>query len=118
MTRPAVAETYFKAWKTRNPALLKGLFSPDVAVTGPLGHIDGAERYEHALAQIFKITNDITIVKRWTEDGDVLTWFDLHHTRGEATVPVANWLHVENGLITRVRIAFDARQILTASGGL
>jgi hypothetical protein len=30
-------------------------------------------------------------------------------------VPVANWMHVENGKITRIRVAFDARGIAAGS---
>ena len=38
----------------------------------------------------------------------MLTWFDLA-TRVADTVPVANWMRVQDGKITRIRVAFDAR---------
>jgi hypothetical protein len=31
------------------------------------------------------------------------------------TVPVANWMHVQDGKITRIRVAFDARGIAGSS---
>jgi ketosteroid isomerase-like protein len=37
--------------------------------------------------------------------------FDLH-TAAAPACPVANWTHVENGRITRVREAFDPRPLL------
>lgn len=40
----------------------------------------------------------------------MLTWFELSTSVAE-TVPVANWMHVENGKIARIRVAFDARGI-------
>jgi hypothetical protein len=46
----------------------------------------------------------------------VLTWFDLATSLAE-TVPVANWMHVEDGKITRIRVAFDARGIAAGSSG-
>lgn len=79
---------------------------------GPLGQLDGAAVYEQALGHIFGLTRSIGIVKQWIDGPDTLTWFDLHHTHGPTPLPVANWVRVEGGLITRVRIAFDARQIL------
>jgi len=54
-------------------------------------------------------------VRKVFRDGpDVLTWFDLA-TRVAETVPVANWMHVEDGKITRIRVAFDARGIAAGS---
>jgi hypothetical protein len=41
---------------------------------------------------------------------DVLTWYDML-TLVADPVPVANWMHVENGKITRIRAAFDPRGI-------
>ncbi|GMA19205.1 nuclear transport factor 2 family protein [Arsenicicoccus piscis] len=104
-------DRYFEAWSTRDSSLLRGILAPDVDVIGPLGHISGAAKYEQALGHIFSITRGIDVVKQWTECGDTLTWFDLHHANSPDSTPVANWVHVENGLITRVRITFDARAV-------
>jgi hypothetical protein len=55
------------------------------------------------------------LVRKVFHDGpDVLTWFDLA-TSVAGTVPVANWMHVEDGKITRIRVAFDARGIANGS---
>jgi hypothetical protein len=45
----------------------------------------------------------------------VITWFDLHTTVAEPA-PTANWMRVEDGLITEIRVAFDPRGILAARG--
>lgn len=111
-TQPRVVVAYFDAWKARDASLLREVLDPQVSVTGPLGQLDGAEAYRNALARIFAITKEITIVKQWVDGPDTLTWFDLHHTHGSTSTPVANWVHVGNDLITRVRITFDARAIL------
>jgi hypothetical protein len=49
--------------------------------------------------------------KRFVDGPDVLTWFDLH-TAAAKRMPTANWSHVEDGKITRIRVAFDPRPIL------
>jgi hypothetical protein len=52
-------------------------------------------------------------VRRMVVDGaDAITWFDLHTTVAEP-MPVANWSHVENGEITRVRVTFDPRGLVS-----
>ena len=110
-THPAV-DAYFDAWARRDPRALPTILAPAVSVTGPLGHIEGSAQYAQALGHIFSITRSIDIVKQWVDGPDTLTWFDLHHVHDTASVPVANWVHVEGDLITEVRIAFDARVIL------
>ncbi|PUB27673.1 SnoaL-like protein [Promicromonospora sp. AC04] len=111
-TVPAPVDTYFQAWTNRDADLLETVLAPQVAVTGPLGHIDGAIQYQQALGHIFSITRRIDIIRQWVDGPDTLTWFDLHHANDTSSVPVANWVHVEGDLITEVRIAFDARVIL------
>jgi hypothetical protein len=42
---------------------------------------------------------------------DVLTWFELH-TAAAPPCPVANWSHVDNGKVDRIRVAFEPRPLL------
>ncbi|KQB84377.1 nuclear transport factor 2 family protein [Corynebacterium oculi] len=109
--RNSVVEMYFRAWGERDSSLLRGILHPDVDVVGPLGVIRGSDEYVQALGHISSITRKIDVIKRWNDGGDVLTWFDLYHTYGDEGSPVANWVHVENGLINRVRITFDAHAV-------
>jgi hypothetical protein len=44
----------------------------------------------------------------------VLTWFDLATSLADP-VPVANWMRVQDGKITRIRVAFDPRGIANGS---
>ena len=48
--------------------------------------------------------------KTFVDGPDVLTCYDLH-TRVAPPVPVADWLHGEDGKITSLRVAFDAREL-------
>lgn len=110
----AVADAYFDAWRRGAPTELRDLLAPDVRVNGPLGQIDGAAVYEPSLGHIFALTRDLEVQKRWVDDGDVLTWFDLYPHGDAEPFPVANWLHIEGGRITRVRVTFDVTKLLAA----
>jgi len=57
-----------------------------------------------------RIITDIVIHKTFVDGPDVLTWFDLHTTIAPPS-PTANWSHVEDGKITRIRVTFDARPL-------
>jgi hypothetical protein len=50
----------------------------------------------------------LEVCKVFQDGPDVLTWFDLATSVAE-TVSVANWMRVEDGKITRIRVAFDTR---------
>lgn len=55
------------------------------------------------------------IHKAFVDGPDVVTWFDSHTTTAPP-VPTANWSRVENGRITAIRVAFDARAFIPPTG--
>jgi hypothetical protein len=72
--------------------------------------LDGVAEYMEGIKRMSQVKFDIVVQKVFVEGLDVLTWFDLHTTVA-SPVPVANWLHVEDGKITSLRVAFDAREL-------
>ena len=82
-TRTAV-ETYFRTWRERDFAGFRANLADDVTFEGPMATVDGA---------------------------DAVTWFDLH-TKGGDVLAVANWSHVTNGRVDRIRVTFDPRPLL------
>lgn len=54
------------------------------------------------------------IRKVFTAGADVLTWYDMA-IKVAAPVPVANWMQVQDGKITRIRVAFAPRGLTAGS---
>jgi hypothetical protein len=106
-----VAATYFSAWQAGDFATFRSVLGDDVIFDGPLGHVEGGDACAQALQQMSRILTDIAVQKRFVDGPDVLTWFDLH-TSVAPPCPTANWSHVENGKITRIRVAFDPRPLI------
>jgi hypothetical protein len=104
----AAAATYFEAWEARDFARLRSVLADDVDFAGPLGQVTGADGCQQGLEGMSKIMTGIEIRKVFTAGSDVLTWFDLSTSVADP-VPVANWMQVQDGKITRIRVAFDAR---------
>ncbi|MFE2480841.1 nuclear transport factor 2 family protein [Streptomyces sp. NPDC059389] len=112
MTTPAeISEKYFSAWEKGDFDALRGLLADDVDFVGALGRARGADACIAGLRGMGRILERIEVHARVADDTDVITWFDLH-TTGAPPAPTANWSHVENGRITRIRVAFDPREIL------
>jgi len=103
-----VAQTYFDSWRANDFDALRTILADDVAFTGPLAQVVGADEYRDSLARLGAITTDIVVRRVFVDGPDVLTWFDLH-TEVAPPIPVANWCHVEDGKITRVQVTFDPR---------
>ena len=104
-----VATTYFDTWKTNDFDTMRSLVAEDVRFEGPLATLEGAEDYIKGIQGLSQVISDIVIQKIFVDGQDVLTWYDMHTTVA-SPVAVANWLHVEEGKITALRVAFDARE--------
>jgi Ni,Fe-hydrogenase III large subunit len=113
MDAAAVAATYFDAWKARDFGRLRSVLADDVDFAGPLARVRGGDDCLRGLQGMAQITTSLDVRKVFRDESDVLTWFDLATSVAE-TVPVANWMHVQDGKITQIKAAFDARGI--ASG--
>jgi hypothetical protein len=104
----SVAMTYFDAWKAKDFDTMRSLVAEDVRFEGPLATLEGAEDYMKGIRGLSQVISDIVIRKVFVDGQDVLTWYDMHTTVA-SPVAVANWLYVEEGNITALRVAFDAR---------
>jgi len=106
----AAAATYFDAWTARDFTLLRSVLADDVDFAGPLGRVKGRDGCLRGLQGMAQIMTGLEVRKVFHDGPEVLTWYDLATSVAE-TVPVANWMHVEDGKITQIRAAFDARGI-------
>jgi limonene-1,2-epoxide hydrolase len=107
-----VAAAYFDAWKSNDIERVRRLLDDEVAFDGALGSTRGVDETIAGLGRMFAMTDRVEVVHRWVDGPDVLTWFEL---RTEAAGPLAivNWSHVEAGRITRIRVTFDPRPLLS-----
>jgi SnoaL-like domain len=107
----AVTSTYFDCWRKGDLAALRSVLADDLSFVGPLGQFDSADDCVKAMQGLAQMTTDIVVRKVFADGPDVLTWFELH-TTAAPPCPVANWSHVGDGKIDRIRVAFDPRPLL------
>ncbi|GAA0324916.1 hypothetical protein GCM10010302_75090 [Streptomyces polychromogenes] len=106
-----LAETYFTAWEAGDFDTLRGLLAEDVDFVGALGTASGVEEALAGLKGLGQVLEKIDVQVRVAEGDEVITWFDLH-TKVAAATPTVNWMHVDGGKITRIRVTFDPRALL------
>lgn len=114
MTPIELATTYFDSWRAKDFETFRSILAPDATFRGPLGTADGADALVAGIEGMSQITTGIEVERMLADGPDVITWFQLH-TKVAGPTPVANWIHVEDGRIARVRVTFDPREIV-ASG--
>ncbi|GHH13123.1 nuclear transport factor 2 family protein [Streptomyces lanatus] len=110
-TARELAETYFTAWEAGDFEALRGLLADDVDFVGALGTASGVEEALAGLQGLGQVLEKIDVKVRVAEGDDVITWFDLH-TSVAPPAPTANWMHVEDGKVSRIRVTFDPRGLL------
>ena len=105
------AEVYFDAWRERDFDRLRTVLAPDVSFVGVMGTADGADECIAGLRGMAEsIMADLVLHTRVADGADVITWFDLV-TKDDKALPTANWSHVDDGLITQIRVTFDPRPL-------
>lgn len=110
----ALAATYFTAWQDRDFETLREILADDVSFHGALGTCANAEECLAGLRGMATVLERIAVRKTFVAGDDVLTWYDLH-TTGAPPMPTANWMHVEGGRITAIRVTFDPRPMLATA---
>ena len=104
----SVVERYFNAWKQNDFATMRSVLHDKLDFSGPIDQFDNADAYQTAVQGLSQMKTDIVIHKTFVDGPDVLTWYDLH-TKIAPPAPVAEWSHVDNGKVSKVRAVFDAR---------
>lgn len=108
----SVAAAYFDAWKSNDIDRVRPLLHDEVAFDGALGSTRGLEQTLAGLGGMFAMTEEVDVLHRWVDGPDVLTWFELS-TKTAGPLAIVNWSHVETGRITRIRVTFDPRPLLS-----
>src|SRR5919206_5245937 len=98
------ASRYFSAWAATDFDALRQVLAEDVSFRGPLGEADGADACIRGLRGLAEGVGLPEVRVIATEGDDAVTWFELQTRHGP--LPVANWSHIENGRITRIRVTF------------
>lgn len=112
MTTPTqLSETYFSSWEKGDYDTLRTLLADDVDFVGALGQASGIEECLAGLKGLGSVITRIDVQARMASETDVITWFALH-TSVAPPAMTANWSHVEGGKISRIRVAFDPRELV------
>lgn len=101
-----VAIAYFDAWQARDLDRFRALLADDVTWQGPTWSAANADECVAAFQRASGALTRIDIAHLWVDGPDAVTWFQVHKA-SDPPMPVANWLHIDGGVVTRVRATLD-----------
>ena len=107
----AIVAAYFDSWKAHDFKIFRANLANDDVFDGLISHVDYAAVRTEAIKRLAEMMADLVVTKVFAEGPDVLTWYD-RHTAKTRPMSIANWCHVENGKIARIRVTFDPRPLL------
>jgi len=101
-----VAIANFDAWQARDLDRFRALLADNVTWEGPTWRAGNADECVAAFRRASGVVTRVAIQHLGVDGADPVTWFQVH--RGtDPPRPVANWMHVESGVVTRVRATVD-----------
>lgn len=112
MSLTNIANSYFNSWKAHDFKTIRTLLSENITFIGSLGEAHGVDECINGLQGLAGIMTDIVIQHMWIDESDIMTWYELHTKETSKPLPVANWCHVENGKITKIRVIFNPRPLV------
>lgn len=113
LTPTELAAEYFRAWLAGDADALRAVLAPHATFRGPLGSAQDRESCVGGLLGMrAEIVTDLVVRARVASHAAVMTWFELHSEVAPPT-PTVNWSRVRGGLIDRIEVVFDPRELLT-----
>jgi SnoaL-like domain len=113
-TREAVAR-YYDAWKTRSGDFSEVPLADDFRFTGPVASFDSAEGYRAMAAQAGAAVTRFAVRRQFADGGTVCSIVDWEMAiPGTGPMTAAELLEVEDGVIVRGELIYDAEQLRRA----
>ena len=107
-----VVNRYIDIWENKDGEGLADLLSDDFSFVGPLDQLD-RQGMLAAVPMMGKAIEKFHMRHQFEDGGNVCCIYDLDMATpaGKITIPMAEWLQVTNGKISRIKVFFDAREL-------
>lgn len=87
-----------------------------IQFVGPFDDFSKPEEYLAALQKLHPIVDRVDLHKVFVDGDDVCVLYDLVTHTPAGTAFIAEWHHVTNGTIDKIRVVFDARPFAPMMG--
>lgn len=104
-----IAQAYYIAMGAKDVAGVGKYLHPDVQFASPLTALAGKEAVLEAITGFMAFFTTLTIRSVFGSDDQAMIAYDVEFPAPFGKVPTAALLKIQDGLITKVELIFDAR---------
>jgi hypothetical protein len=113
-----IALAYIDACGRKDLDAVAPLLAPDVVFVGPSNTVTGATPYLAVLRRIGPVWVRSDVKKVFADGPDVCVIYDFVTDTPAGAVPIVEWLRIEAGRITAIKLFFDRVTFKPASDEL
>jgi SnoaL-like domain len=115
MTAQEIVARYYEAWQTKGGDLSDVPLADDFQFSGPVAGFDSAEGYRGMARQAGQAVTSFSVRKQFVEGNTVCSIIDWEMAvPGVGQMTSAELLEVENGVIVRGELIYDAEELRRA----
>jgi hypothetical protein len=103
------ALAYYKAMNDRNFSQVETYLDPNVQFTTPLAELSGKEAVLGAIKGFMSVAKQVTIKEEFSAGDKVVLIYEVEFPAPIGVIPSVTHMTLHNGLITRIRLYYDAR---------
>lgn len=104
-----IAENYYKLFAEKNIEGMAKYLHPDVQFTAPLAKMTGKDLVLEAARKLASLFNKLSIGAKFSAENQVMVVYDFDFPDPIGNVPTAALLIVQDGLIIKIELFYDAR---------
>ena len=103
------ALAYYKAMNERNFTQVATYLDPNIQFTTPLAELSGNDAVLGAIKGFMSVAKKVTIKEEFSSGDKVVLIYEVEFPAPIGIVPSVTHMTFHNGLITRIRLYYDAR---------
>ena len=103
------ALAYYKAMNERNFSQVETYFDPNIQFATPLAQLAGKEAVLGAIKGFMSVAKHVTIKEEFSAGDKVVLIYEVEFPAPIGMIPSVTHMTFHNGLITRIRLYYDAR---------
>ncbi len=108
-TNETVAEAYYTAMGQKNLDIMEKHLHSNVQFISPFAELKGKEPVMEAVKKFMALFQTLTVRTKFSSNEQALVVYDVDFPALIGNIPTASLLTLQDGLITKIELFFDAR---------
>ena len=104
-----IAKAYYGAMSKKNINDVEKYLHADVQFSAPLAKVTGKKTFLESITKFISFFKTLTIRAQFGSDDQAIVVYDVDFPAPIGMVPTVALMNIQNGLITKIELFYDAR---------